>query len=88
MYQIISGGIMALSWVLAFMFFLYWKKTHDRLFMAFALSFGLMGIERLILGLYSRPNEAEPSFYILRLSAYLLIVFAILDKNRAKRKIR
>jgi hypothetical protein len=81
-YQMISGAMMMLSWVSALFFLRFWTKTHDRLFAAFALAFGFMGLERLLLCLWDTPNEAHISVYLIRLSAFSLIILAIVDKNR------
>lgn len=85
LYQLASGAYMLATWVIALFFYRFWDKTHDRLFGLFALAFVVMGIERLVLGFYETPNEASPFVYLLRLSAFLIIIAAIVDKNRAKR---
>ena len=84
MYQLISGAMLMCCWVAGLFFMRFWSKTGDRLFAAFAFAFGLMGIERLMLGLYLKPNEAHISIYLIRLSAFLLLIYAIVDKNRAR----
>lgn len=84
-YHLISGAVMLACLVVALFFYRFWKKTHDRLFGLFALSFVVMGAERLVLVFYETPNEASPFVYLLRLSAFLIIIAAIVDKNRAKR---
>lgn len=87
MYQLISGAMMMCCWVAALFFVRFWSKTGDRLFAAFAWAFALMGVERLVLGLYSRPNEAHLSVYLVRLVAFLLLIMAIVDKNRGRENL-
>ena len=70
---------------LSFLFFLrFWKDTRDRLFLFFAMSFLLAGLNRAVLGLSDSPNEGQPFFYFVRFVSYLLILVAIVTKNRAR----
>ncbi|MBN8530751.1 MAG: hypothetical protein J0L97_02665 [Alphaproteobacteria bacterium] len=76
-------GAVAMACFTASLFFLrFWKTTRDRFFLFFAISFSVEGINRIILGLFY-SDEQEPRIYLLRLVAFLLILFAIVDKNRA-----
>ena len=82
-------GAIAFSNCIASLFFLrFWKQTQDRLFLMFSIYFGIEGINRVLMGL-SRLNfnEEQPVIYFIRFVSYLLIVIAILDKNRTKPKI-
>jgi uncharacterized membrane protein HdeD (DUF308 family) len=75
-------GAIAMACFTASLFFLrFWKTTHDRFFLFFAISFFVEGCSRTLLALNSISNEQEPLFYFIRLIAYLLIIVAILDKN-------
>jgi uncharacterized protein DUF5985 len=67
------------------LFFLrFWRDTRDRLFLMFALAFWALAANWLGLAVYSDQTvEARTPFYVLRLLAFLLIVVAIADKNRA-----
>lgn len=82
MYQLITGMLMILSLVAALFFAISWRRTNDRFFLIFALAFTLLGIERLILGILNLPESPLLSIYIVRLIAFLLIIIAIVDKNR------
>jgi hypothetical protein len=85
MNQLLLGAI-AMACVTVSLFFLrFWRKTRDRFFLFFAASFFVEGVNRAVLGLASIPSEAEPFFYIIRLISFLLILIAIVDKNRANR---
>lgn len=83
------NGMNALGMVACGLFFIRaWKKTADRLFMIFGLAFFLMAIERFLMEL--RPTEvtipeAMSNLYILRLFAFVMILLAIIDKNRTRR---
>ena len=79
----VSGAIWILCWVAALFFFKFWRKSGERLFLFFAAAFGLLGIERIV-GLYGR-GEGDLEGYVIRLCAFVLILVAIVQKNRAKR---
>ena len=75
-------GAIAMCYFTASLFFLrFWKTTQDRFFLFFAGSFFIEGIGRTLLGINRHPSEYEPLIYLLRLFAFLVIIFAILDKN-------
>jgi hypothetical protein len=61
-------------------FFKFWKRTHDRLFFVFGCSFWLLAVTRI--GLVVTNSEESHAWYGLRLVAFLLILYAIWDKNR------
>jgi uncharacterized membrane protein HdeD (DUF308 family) len=80
--QLVTGAIV-MGYAVAGLFFArFWRQTRDRLCLIFALSFWLLGVQRLALALTSRPVESDTGFYLVRLFAFLLILLAILDKNR------
>jgi hypothetical protein len=82
--QFLSGALFT-SYLAAGLFFLrFWKKTRDRLFAIFALAFWVFAVERMLLASTSPNDEFRPYVYLVRLSAFLLIIVAIIDKNRGK----
>lgn len=83
MYEVYTGALMICCLVAGLFFYKFWKKTGDRLFKLFAFSFFLLSIERLVLGYIGARNEPSPLIYLIRLSAFILIIFAIVDKNRS-----
>lgn len=77
------GVIVTSSFVAAGFFLKFWRKTHDRLFLGFAAAFLIEGLNRLaFLGL-DQPNEGTPAVYTIRLFSYLLLLAAIVHKNRS-----
>ncbi|MGH7972643.1 MAG: DUF5985 family protein [Limisphaerales bacterium] len=78
----LAGAIMVSSCAIALFFLRYWKKTRDRLFGFFSVSFLLLGIERVSMVMVD--GEGHTLVYLIRLAAFLLIIFAIVDKNRRK----
>jgi hypothetical protein len=80
---LVSGAILMGYGFCALFFLRFWRQTHDRLFVVFALAFGLLGLQRLALVLTEPLEEWRTGLYIARLLAFLLILGAIVDKNRA-----
>lgn len=78
-------GAIALGFTVACLFFLrFWYVTHDRLFLYFSVAFFLQTIERVLLGINTDTTDENPAIYLIRLAAYGLIIFSIVDKNRKK----
>lgn len=84
----LMGGI-AVGYAIAALFFLrFWHKTHDRLFVMFAIAFALLSIIRVILfsmmQYYGEEVSEDHFIYWIRFAAYALILLAIIDKNRSR----
>jgi amino acid transporter len=79
------SGAMVMGYLTAGLFFLrFWRDTRDRLFAIFAGAFFLLGIQRAVLTVAVHDGDTGSVWiYMLRLLAFLLILFAIVDKNRA-----
>ncbi len=76
-------GAMAMACGVAALFFLrFWRDTQDRLFALFSVSFVLLGITRIGLAMTHEPSENQTYFHWVRLAAFVLILVAIIDKNR------
>jgi hypothetical protein len=84
-------GALVMACAIAGLFFLrFWRKTRDRLFIIFAVAFWLMGVNWLALS-FTDPSAAEDAefraaLYLIRLLAFVLILYAILEKNRVSRR--
>ncbi|HEX7708771.1 MAG TPA: DUF5985 family protein [Thermoanaerobaculia bacterium] len=77
------GGILFLGQaVIGLFFFRFWLTSRDRLFAMFAVAFWLLAIQRLTLALTQTFFEDQAVFYLLRLLAFVVILVAIIDKNR------
>jgi hypothetical protein len=86
MNEMMIGAIAAASFAAGLFFFRFWRSTHDRFFLLFALSFWIEGVNRVMLYEAVGLNEEAPVYYLIRLVAYGLILAAIIDKNRAPRR--
>jgi hypothetical protein len=76
-------GAIAMASVVAGLFFVrFWRDTGDRLFLIFAAAFWLLAATRVGLALSRVHEEGQTHWYWVRLVAFLLILFAIVDKNR------
>jgi hypothetical protein len=82
MEQFVMGATAMASGVIALFFLRFWNKTGDRLFALFALSFLLLGITRFGLAFSADLSEGHTLWYSMRLAAFLVIIVAIVDKNR------
>jgi hypothetical protein len=78
------GAIAALSFVIGSFFMRFWRVTGDRFFLLFGLSFWLEGTNRVLVGAMPAWREDTPAYYLVRLLAYALILYAIIDKNRKR----
>ena len=82
---LVSGALLAGYAVVALFFLKFWRRTGDRLFGFFAAAFALLALQRFGLSLLSEEvGEGGEWMYVLRLLAFVLILFAIWDKNRAR----
>ncbi|HYO08821.1 MAG TPA: DUF5985 family protein [Tepidisphaeraceae bacterium] len=79
-------GMAVMAAAVAGLFFLrFWRRTRDRLFIIFAVAFWLMGLNWLLLAAVGRDETKLASLYAIRLLAFCLILFAVVDKNRRPR---
>jgi hypothetical protein len=85
LYDFLSGVVVAGFAVCGLFFLRYWYRSRDELFLAFALAFALLGTGQAMLSLASIPTEHRGAVYVLRLAAFLLILLAIIRKNRSAR---
>ena len=76
------SGAVTLGFFVAAMFFLrFWRRTHDRLFLAFAAAFVLLALNQVLAAFLGAGDELTPYTYILRVLGFVLILLAIIDKN-------
>ena len=79
----VLGGVVTMGLIVAGLFFLrFWKRTHDGLFLAFAVAFWLLGLNQGLLTLTNIPVEERSPLYLLRLAAFAIILVSIWVKNR------
>lgn len=81
-YAYAFGVLSTLSFVCGLFFLRYWRSSHDRFFAFFGVAFWALGANWALLVGRHPDDEYAPYFYLLRLFAFLLILVAIVDKNR------
>lgn len=80
----LMAGALAMGYLVAGLFFLrFWRDVRDRLFLLFAVAFVLLAVQRVMLALIADTPEAAVPLYGLRLLAFLIIIAAVVDKNRS-----
>ena len=82
MIGIVSGMLIAGDLIAALFFARFWTQSRDRLFALFSTAFLILAIQRLALAMSDAPLEERTMLYVLRLAAFAIIAFAIVDKNR------
>ncbi|SNS50995.1 hypothetical protein SAMN06265795_103139 [Noviherbaspirillum humi] len=84
MNQMLAGAI-AMAWLIPGVFFLrFWTVTRDRFFLFFAAAFIIESANRVFFWQQADITEDLQPYYLIRLAAYVLILIAILDKNRKR----
>jgi hypothetical protein len=74
------GGVA--SAMVAILFVRHWRRSGDRFFAFFTGAFAALALNNLLLTFISGNDEATPYVYLVRLIAFLLIIAAVVDKNR------
>jgi hypothetical protein len=80
------GGAIVMGFAVATLMFLkFWRRTREALFLAFSGSFLLLSVTQALLSLGGFVDEQRSWLYLLRLAAFLLILFALFLQNRRGR---
>ena len=86
----IDGATAMASLVIALFFLRFWRNSSDRFFLYFALSFLVQAGHRIYaaMPIIAGVHEDNALHYLFRLLAYMLILWAVLEKNWPLRKQR
>jgi Family of unknown function (DUF5985) len=84
MIEFLSGAITMGYLVAAGFFGRFWRKTADRLFLAFAFAFLLLALNQGLAQWMGAADERLGYTYLLRVLGFVLILAAIVDKNLAQ----
>ena len=79
---IIAGALVMASFAIGLRFVKYWRLSKDRFFIWFAAAFWAFGLGWLIRAVDPGVSEHAHWVYLPRLLGYVIIIVAILDKNR------
>jgi hypothetical protein len=63
-------------------FLRFFRATRDPFFVMFAVAFWIFAIDRVLLASIDRASDYTTAVYTFRLSGFLLIIAAIVVKNR------
>jgi peptidoglycan/LPS O-acetylase OafA/YrhL len=86
MIEYVSGAI-TLGYLVAGAFFArFWRRTHDRLFLAFGVAFVLLALNQALAWWLGDADERVGYTYLLRILGFILILVAIIDKNVPRRR--
>lgn len=88
MRMFLLGGITVACTVASLFFLRFWRGTGDRFFLWFALSFLVEAANRAHFALTGARHEDAAFYYLIRLSSYALILWAIIEKNLPRRGAR
>ena len=76
------SGLITMGFGITSVFFLkFWRETHDRLFLMFAIAFLMFTVEQTELGI-GAGHEDGLLAYLLRIAGFGTISLAIILKNR------
>ncbi len=78
---LVAGALAAGLSMCGVFLWLFWRRTRDGLFLAFAFAFWLMAANQVAPVILGLPRESQGGVYLLRLAAFVLILLAILNKN-------
>jgi peptidoglycan/LPS O-acetylase OafA/YrhL len=81
MIEFLSGAVTFGYLVAALFFARFWRKTGDRLFVAFAIAFVLLALNQALAQWLGAADERVGYTYLLRVLGFVLILAAIVDKN-------
>jgi hypothetical protein len=80
----LSGALTATCFVATLFFARYWATSRDRFYLFFAAAFAMMGVNWTAVATISPTEETRHYFYVVRLVAFLLLLVAIVEKNRRR----
>ena len=82
--QFLSGAVVMGFGIACLLFLRYWRRTREKLFLTFAASFFLLALNYTWLALTHIPVEERSPLFLVRLLAFGLFAFAIVESNRSR----
>ncbi len=83
MIAFLNGVAAAGALAVGLFFFRSWRDTRDRFFALFGTAFWILAVSWLALAWATPESEHRHYWYLPRLIAFLVIIAAIVDKNRS-----
>jgi peptidoglycan/LPS O-acetylase OafA/YrhL len=81
---LLQGALVMGDLIVAVFFLRYWRASRDRLFLLFAIAFGMLSVNAIAFTLLRAADEETHFLYVVRLAAFVIMLFAIWDKNRKR----
>ncbi len=82
---VLFGALIASCFFAAVFFLRFWSRTRDRFHLFFAAAMVLLGVNwGAVAGTTSAATEPHSEMYLARLLAFVLILVAIIDRNRRR----
>lgn len=85
MIEFLTGAVTLGFLVAATFFARFWKRTRDRLFLAFCVAFVLLALNQALALWIGDADERVGYTYLLRVLGFVTILAAIVDKNVSRR---
>lgn len=83
------AGCLTACYVVAALFFLrFRRRTGDALFLNFGLAFLLLGANQVLASIVGVDDERYGYTYLLRVLAFVVILYGILRENTTRRAAR
>jgi hypothetical protein len=82
MEQFLSGAVVMGFAIAGLLFLSYWRRTRQKLFLTFSASFFLLAMNYTWLAVTQIPVEERSPLFLVRLLAFGMIIFAIVQSNR------
>jgi hypothetical protein len=80
--QFLYGGLTVMCLAIGFFFLRFWHVSRDRFYLWFMAAFWALGASWGVQLAGRLATEGAPHVYVLRLIGFVLIIVAIIDKNR------
>ena len=79
------SGTLAMGFAVCAAFFVrFWQRTADPFFAYFAFAFFLLALNQVLSTTLGLPIEERSWLFLMRLAAFLIIIYAVVRKNMGK----
>lgn len=80
----LNGGLVVACLAVGLVFVKFWRVSRDRFFLFFAAAFWAFAFGAGLRTFFASANEHDHFVFLPRLVGFVIILFAILDKNRRR----
>ena len=78
----IQGAVAMGCAVIGTIFFRFWRQSQDHLFLRFASAFWMLSVSYILLTVVAFATEWRVYIFVVRLLAFCMILYGIVEKNR------